>query len=60
MNTTDELKQLLDAFSASLNRLNDRVKRMEQREHQTAALVRESKTTRRTFRPLDLSGRIGG
>lgn len=67
MNTPEneytELRRLLASFGAATARLAERVERMEARQIQTEALLREIKgepNPRRKFRgPLDL-GKVGG
>lgn len=59
-----DLMRLLVAVGDATDRLADRLDRMEQREQQQAAIVRDingdATPPRRRFRPLDLSNRIQG
>jgi len=67
MNNTDQYAELLRqlaAVGAATARIAARLDRMEQREQQQAAIVRDihgdANPPRRRFRPLDLSNRIQG
>jgi len=67
MNDTDQYAELLRqlaAVGAATARIAARLDRMEQREQQQAAILRDingdTPPPRRKFRPMDLSSRIGG